>query len=119
MMKKLETITIYYNPRCGKCRDAAAIVSELGYSTELVRYLDAPPGKEELRSILKKLNMKPLELIRTKEAIFKEKFAGLDLTDEEWLNAMIRHPILIERPIIIRGDKAVVARPAERAREIL
>lgn len=116
---KTETITIYYNPRCGKCREANAIAEELGYKPELIRYLDNHPGKEELRGILKLLGMKPLELIRTKEAIFKEKFSGLELSDEEWLNVLVKHPILIERPIVIRGNKAVVARPAEKVREIL
>lgn len=116
---KRETLIIYYNPRCSKCRDAAAIAVDAGYSTELIRYLDAPPAKEELRGILQKLGIKPLQLIRQKEAIFKEKFAGLELTDEEWLNVMIKHPVLIERPIVIRGDKAVIARPAEKISEVL
>ncbi len=118
-MKKTEPITIYYNPRCGKCREAAAIAEALGYQPELIRYLETHPGKEELRGILQKLGMKPHDLIRTKEALYKEKFSGLNLSDEEWLNVLVKHTILIERPIIIRGNKAVVARPAEKARDIL
>ena len=114
-----ETIRIYYNPRCSKCRDVAAIVAGKGYNTELIKYLEAPPDKEELREILKKLRMKPLELIRTGEAVFKEKFAGNTLSDEEWLDAIVAHPVLIERPIVVRGDKAIVARPAEKVLELL
>ena len=114
-----ETITIYYNPRCSKCRDAAAIVTELDYNTELIKYLETPPELEALRDILKKLNMKPLALIRQGEAIFKEKFAGKNLSDEAWLDAMLQYPVLIERPIVIRGARAIIARPAEKVREIL
>ncbi len=109
-----ETIRIYYNPRCSKCRDAVAFVSEHGYSTELIKYLDTPPDKEELRDLLKKLGMKPLELIRKGEEIFKQHYAALTLSDEEWLDAMAAHPVLIERPIVVRDNRAVVARPAEK-----
>ena len=118
-MTNKEIIRIYYNPRCSKCRDAAALLSERGYETELIRYLDTPLAKEELRDLLKKLGMKPLELIRTGESIFKEKYAGHTLSDDEWLNAMLAHPVLIERPIVVRGNKAVVARPPEKALALL
>lgn len=114
-----ETIRIYYNPRCSKCRATAALVAERGYTTELVEYLLTPPGKEELREVLRKLGMKPLELVRTGEDVFKQHYAGHTLSDEEWLDALVAHPILIERPIVVRGDRAVVARPPEKALEIL
>ncbi len=114
-----ETITIYYNPRCSKCRDAAALVTEHGYETELIKYLDTPPGREELRDLLNKLGMKPLQLIRTGEAIFKEKFAGRDLSDDEWLDAMATYPVLMERPLVVRGNRAVVARPPEKVLPLL
>ena len=93
-----ETIRIYYNPRCSKCRDAAALVTERGYHTELIKYLDTPPGRDELRDMLKKLGMQPLELIRTGEVIFKEQYAGRSLNDEEWLDAMLAHPVLNKEP---------------------
>ena len=114
-----ETIRIYYNPRCSKCRDAAALVTERGYDTELIKYLETPPGETELRALLKKLGMKPLELIRTGEAVFKEQYAGRVLSDEECIHAMLAHPVLIERPIVVRGNKAIVARPAENVLRIL
>ena len=114
-----ETITIYFNPRCSKCREAEALVTERGYNSELIKYLDTPPSKVELSSLLHKLGMKPLELIRKGEAIFKQHFAGRTLSDDEWLDALVAYPVLMERPVVVRGNKAVVARPAEKALEIL
>ncbi|HEY6095378.1 MAG TPA: arsenate reductase (glutaredoxin) [Gallionellaceae bacterium] len=113
-MKKTETLRIYYNPRCSKCRAAAALAAEHGYATELIEYLQTPPSREELIALLRKLDMKPLELIRTGEEVFKQLYAGRELSDEQWLDAMLQHPVLIERPIVVRGDKAVVARPPEK-----
>jgi arsenate reductase len=114
-----ETLRIYYNPRCSKCRETAALVRERGYATELVEYLVTPPGKEELRQLLQKLGMKPLELVRKGEEVFKQNYAGRTLSDEEWQDAMLAHPILIERPIVVRGNKAVLARPPEKALALL
>ena len=114
-----EIITIYYNPRCSKCRETVALVNEHGYSTVLIEYLVTPPSKEALRLVLKKLGLKPLELVRKGEEMFKQRYAGRTLSDEEWLEAMVAHPVLIERPIVVRGDKAVLARPPEKALTIL
>lgn len=114
-----ETIRIYYNPRCSKCRETAALVTEHGYTVDLIEYLKTPPDREELRGLLAKLNMKPLELIRKGEEIFKQHYAGKTLNDEEWLDALLAHPILIERPIVVRGNKAVVARPPQKALDLL
>ena len=114
-----ETIRIYYNQRCSKCRETVALVNERGYATELVEYLVTPPGKEELRSLLIKLGMKPQELIRKGEEVYRQNYAGRTLSDEECLDAMVAHPVLIERPIVVRGNKAVVARPAEKVLTLL
>jgi len=114
-----ETIRIYYNPRCSKCRKTVALVSERGYATELIEYLVTPPGKDELHKLLIKLGMKPLELVRKGEEVFKQNYAGRTLSDEEWLDAMVEHPVLIERPIVVRGNKAVVARPPEKVLDLL
>lgn len=116
---KTETIRIYYNPRCSKCRDAVALVQEHGYRTELIKYLDTPPDKEELLEIVSKLGIKPRDLIRKGEEIFQQTYAGKTLSDEAWLDAMAAHPVLIERPIVIRGNKAIVARPAEKVLPLL
>ena len=112
-------IRIYHNPSCSKSRSACALIAENRIAAEVVEYLQTPPTKEELRSLLKKLGMKPAELVRQGEEEFKEHYAGRALTDEEWLDAMVAHPILIERPIVVCGDKAVVARPPERVLELL
>ena len=112
-------LRIYHNPRCSKSRSACALIAENGIAAEVVEYLQTPPSKEELRALLKKLGMKPAELVRQGESEFKAHYAGRVLTDEEWLDAMVTHPILIERPIVVCGDKAVVARPPERVLELL
>lgn len=112
-------LRIYHNPGCSKSRSACALIAERGMAAEVVEYLETPPTKEELRALLKKLGMNPAELVRQGEAVFKAHYAGRTLTDEEWLAAMVEHPILIERPIAVRGDKAVVARPPERVLELL
>jgi arsenate reductase (glutaredoxin) len=114
-----ETITIYYNPRCAKCREAVALLTERGHNTVLVKYLDTPPDKAELTSLLHKLGMKPFDLIRKGEEIFKQHYAGRTLSDDEWLDAMLTYPVLMERPVVVRGNKAIVARPAEKVLAIL
>lgn len=114
-----EPLRIYHNPHCSKSRSACALIAENGIAAEVVEYLQTPPTKEELRALLKKLGMKPAELVRQGEAVFKEHYAGRTLTGEEWLDAMVEHPILIERPIVVCGDRAVVARPPEKVLELL
>ncbi|MDP2155317.1 MAG: arsenate reductase (glutaredoxin) [Sulfuricella sp.] len=112
-------LRIYHNPRCSKSRSACALIAENGIAAEVVEYLQTPSSKEELRALLKKLGMKPAEIVRQGEAVFKEHYAGRTLSDEEWLDAMVAYPILIERPIVVCGDKAVVARPPEKVLELL
>ncbi|NMG35006.1 arsenate reductase (glutaredoxin) [Azoarcus sp. TTM-91] len=114
----MSDIRIYHNPRCGKSRSACALLAEKGVTPEVVEYLKTPPSKEELRGLLAKLGMKPEALLRKGEDVFKEHYAGKQLDDDGWLDAMVAHPILIERPIIVRGDKAVVGRPPERVNEL-
>ncbi|MBU1691033.1 MAG: arsenate reductase (glutaredoxin) [Gammaproteobacteria bacterium] len=115
----IATIRIYHNPRCSKSRSACALIAENSIAAEVVEYLQTPPAREELRVLLKKLGMKPAEIVRQGEAVFKERYACRKLTDEEWLDAMVEHPILIERPIVVCGDKAIVARPPEKVLELL
>ncbi|TNE56410.1 MAG: arsenate reductase (glutaredoxin) [Bacteroidetes bacterium] len=105
--------TIYHNSRCGKSRTALKALEEAGIDVEVVEYLKAPPTADKIRTLLRKLNIKPLELIRTKEAVFREHFAGKPLSDEEYIQAMVDYPILIERPVVIIGDTAWIARDAE------
>ncbi|WP_300453508.1 arsenate reductase (glutaredoxin) [Accumulibacter sp.] len=112
-------IRIYHNNRCSKSRAACQLFAERGVDVELVEYLKTPPTLEELRQLLRKLGMPPAAIVRRGEAIFKERYAGRSLTDDEWLEALATHPILIERPIVVRGDRAVLGRPPERALDLL
>ena len=105
--------TVYHNPRCSKSRIALLYLDEKGKEYEVVEYLKVIPSETEMKSILSKLDMKAEDLLRKNEAVFKEKYKGKDLSEGEWIKAMIENPKLIERPIVIKGDKAVVARPAE------
>jgi len=110
---------IYHNPRCSKSRAACALIVEKGLAAEVVEYLKTPPGREELRVLLAKLDMRPDEIVRRGEDVYKELFAGRTLSDDEWLDALVAYPILIERPIVVCGDKAVLARPAEKILALL
>ncbi len=118
-MMKTPLLRIYHNAHCSKSRAACALIAETGHAVEIVNYLETPPGKEELRGLLRKLGMKPAELVRRGEAVFKELYAGRELSDNEWLDALVAHPILIERPIVVLGEKAVIGRPSENVTELL
>lgn len=112
-------IKIYHNPRCSKSRNGVAILENSGKEFEIVKYLDSVPQKEELKELLTLLDMTPMQLIRTNEKIWKEEFKGKELSDEELIDAMLSHPKLIERPIVVNGNKAVVGRPSENIEKIL
>ena len=112
-------IQIYHNSRCGKSRECLAFLEDSGQEYEVVKYLDEVPSFEELKTIIEKLNIKPIELVRRKEKIWIENFKDKELSDDEIIRAMLSNPILIERPIVIKGDKAVIARPLEKAAAIL
>ena len=112
-------ITILHNPRCSKSRLGLKYLEEKGITPMVVKYLDVKLNTEEIRQILKKLDMKPIDLIRTSEDYYKKEIKGSDFSDEELVHAMSENPKLIERPIVINGAKAVVARPVERIDEVL
>jgi arsenate reductase len=112
-------IKIYHNPRCTKSRHGLALLEESGKEFEVVKYLDTIPTKEELTSIVQKLGFSPIELVRKNEAIWKENFKGKELSNDEIIEAMIQYPKLIERPIVINNDKAVIGRPTENINEII
>jgi len=115
----MTNIVIYHNARCSKSRAACDLVAAQGVKAEVIEYLQTPPNREELRKLLKKLGMKPGELVRRSEEIFKQQYAGKTLSDDEWLAALVAHPILIERPIVVRGARAVIGRPPEKILELL
>lgn len=112
-------IQIYHNPRCTKSRECLAFLEKSDQKIEIIKYLDNTPVFEELKLIVKKLNTKPIELVRQKEKIWIENFKDKIMTDDEIIQAMISNPILIERPIVVNGKKAVIARPLEKAFEII
>lgn len=110
---------IFHNPRCGKSREALALLERNEKDFTIVEYLKTPPTKAELAEIIKMLGIKPHDLIRTKEAEYVDHYKGKNLSDEEWLDAMIAYPKLIERPIVIKDGKAAIGRPAEKILDIL
>jgi len=113
-------ITLYHNPRCSKSRQALELLRARGIEPEIIEYLKAPPGAAEIRSLLEALGKRPREIIRTKEAAYKE--AGLDdpgKTDAAVIAAIARHPILLERPIAVSGGRAVIGRPPEEVLKIV
>lgn len=112
-------IQIYHNSRCGKSRECLAFLEDSGQEYEVVKYLDEVPSFGELKKIIKKLGIKPIELVRRKEKIWIENFKDKELSDDEIIRIMLSNPILIERPIVINGDKAVIARPKEKVTAIL
>ncbi|WP_300425334.1 arsenate reductase (glutaredoxin) [uncultured Thalassolituus sp.] len=116
----MSDITIYHNPRCSKSRETLALLQEKGTEPAVVEYLKNVPDAEQLRSVLSKLGISARALLRTKEADYKElNLANPALSDDEIIAAMISHPKLIERPIVICGDKARIGRPPEQVLEIL
>jgi arsenate reductase len=112
-------ITIYHNNRCGKSRDALAILSEKNVEFKVVDYLKSSIKSKDLAAILKQLNMAPIDLIRKGENVYIENYKDKTFSNEEWIQIMVNNPILIERPIIVNGDKAVIGRPPEKVLEIL
>lgn len=112
-------IQIFHNVRCTKSRECFAFLGQSGLEFETVKYLENPPTIEELTSIIKKLNIKPIELVRQNEKIWIEKYKAKKLSDAAIIKAMVSNPILIERPIVINGEKAVIARPMEKVKDIL
>ena len=110
---------IYHNPRCSKSRQALALIIEKGIEPEVVEYLKVLPSVEEFKKLLQKLNMKPTDLLRKNEAVYKEKFKTSNFTDDEWIDVMLEYPKLIERPIVVEGYKALIARPPERVNELI
>lgn len=109
---------IYHNPRCSKSRETLQLIKDAGVEVEIVEYLKAIPTAEDLKMILMKLNLKPTDIIRKGEAVYKEKFKNSDFNDDEWIKVMLEYPKLIERPIVIKGNKAILGRPPQNVLEL-
>jgi arsenate reductase (glutaredoxin) len=111
--------TIYHNPRCSKSRATLALLQEHGIEPQVIEYLTDPPSKAELTSLAAKLGLTSAQLVRKGEEVYKSKYAGRTLSDSQWLQALHEDPILIERPIVVRGARAVLGRPPENVIELL
>ena len=110
---------IYHNPQCSKSRETLALLKENNIEPEVILYLKDMPNKEELTELIKKLAIKPFDLIRKGEAIYKESYKGKTLSDAEWIQVMVVHPRLIERPIVVEGNKAILGRPPKNVLRLL
>jgi arsenate reductase len=112
-------MTIYHNPKCKKSRETLQRIRDAGTEPEIVEYLKTPPSPDDLRDILQKLGMNAEDIIRKGEKVYKEEYKGKELSEDEWLDALHKNPKLIERPIVIEDDRAVLGRPPENVDELL
>lgn len=113
-----DTFIVYHNPRCSKSRCALEFLKEKGAEYKVVEYLTDIPKEAELKDLIAKLGIRPEELIRKGEDEYKTNFKRKSLSDDEWIKAMLKFPKLIERPIVLRNGKAVIARPTDRIEEL-
>jgi len=104
---------IYHNPRCSKSRQTLQLITDAGIKPQVIEYLKNTPTVEELTEIVAKLGIKPYQLLRKGEADFKENFKGKELSDAQWVAAMVQYPKLIERPNVVKDNKAILGRPPE------
>ena len=112
-------ITIYHNPKCSKSREGLCLLQNKNIDFKVVNYINTPFTFIELKNLIKLLKIKPIDLIRTKESIWKENFKNKTFSDDELIQLMLDNPKLIERPIVVNGTKAVIARPTEKIDEII
>ena len=112
-------VTIYHNPKCGKSRATLALLQDRGIDPRVVEYLKTPPTAAELKAIVASLGVRPEQLVRKGEEVYRTKYAGKTRTDAQWIAALVADPILIERPIVVRGERAVIGRPPENVLMLL
>ena len=112
-------IQIYHNPRCGKSRNCLAFLDESDQEYEIIPYLTETPTFDELKELLEKLNLQPIELVRVKEKIWIENYKEKTMSDSQIIQAMVDNPILIERPIVIKGGKAIIGRDVDKVASFL
>lgn len=112
-------ITILYNARCSKCREALGLLEQNSCDIEMVEYMKKPLTKKQIKEILAKLGLKAFDIVRQKEPIFQERFKDKKFTNEEWIQILIEHPVLVERPIVIDGHEAIIGRPPELVVDLL
>ena len=110
---------IFHNPRCKKSRDTLGLIEHSGQTVEIIEYLKEPPSIAEIEKLLHKLNVGVQDIIRKDELLYKEKFKNMNFTDVEWIKILTENPKLIQRPIVVRGNKAIIGRPPENVLELL
>ncbi|CAN1562916.1 ArsC Arsenate reductase and related proteins, glutaredoxin family [Flavobacteriaceae bacterium] len=103
-------IQVYHNQRCGKSRNCLLFLKDSNVEFKIINYLETPPTSEELKALLQKLKITPIELVRQKEKIWIEKYKGINLSEDEIIQAMVENPILIERPIVVKDNQATIGR---------
>lgn len=107
-------LKVYFKPNCSTCRTALSLMKEnTDEKIETIEYLVETPSEKEIKEILKMLGMKAEQLVRKKESLYKEKYEGKKISDAEWIKILVKNPILIERPIVVKDGKAIIGRPAE------
>ena len=109
---------IYHNPRCTKSRETLQLINNEGKDVEIIEYLKNPPSVAELTDLLKKLGIKATDLLRKGEKSYKEQYKGKTYSEKEWIKIMVEQPTLIERPIVVKGDKAIIGRPPEKVKSL-
>jgi arsenate reductase len=112
-------IIIYHNPRCSKSREACSLIDTNGVEAEIVEYLKTPLNEKQIKGLLKKLGMKAEAIVRKGEDLYKTKYKAKKLSEAEWVKILAENPILMERPIIVKGNNAVVGRPPENIKKLL
>lgn len=110
---------IYHNPRCSKSRQTLEILKSNGIEPIIIEYLKDVPTKEELSSLLDMLQLKAVDILRKGESVYKENYKGKELSNEEWIEAMVKFPKLIERPIVVKNKKAVLGRPPAKVLDLI
>lgn len=115
----MSRFTIYHNPACSKSRATLALLRQHGVEPQIIEYLKQPPSPTQLQTLLGKLGIPAEELVRKGESIFKTQYAGQPLNEAQWIAALTSHPILIERPIVVHGQRAIIGRPPENVLALL
>lgn len=110
---------IWHNPRCKKSRETLQLIQDAGKNVKVVEYLKTPPDEAAIKRVLEMLEIPAEQLVRKGEEVYKTNYKGKEMTDEEWVKAMAEHPKLIERPVVIEGDQAIIGRPPEKVKALL
>jgi len=112
-------LTVYHNAQCSKSNGVCQLLQDKNMAVEIVEYLTTPPDRTTLQKLLEMLDMQPSELIRRNEPIFMELYEGKRMNEEDYMDAMLQHPVLIERPIVVKDNEAIIGRPPERVLDFL